>query len=192
LLAILLLVFWPIGRGAAAQGSGLTIRLAHDSEAERRTREQLERVLSRYDVNRWIETREILIDETSTPHSHPVLTVHTRHLDSDGQLLSTFVHEQFHWYAIRERERRDAAMAEFRAHWAEVPVGGTTGARDANSTYLHLVVCDLEYQAMTILVGVDEARRLLERFTHYEWIYDRVLEDPFVRAVLTRNQLLIR
>jgi hypothetical protein len=176
----------------SGQGTPLTIRLAHDSDAERRTRDQLLRLVERFEVNRWIETREILIDETTTPHSHPVLTLHTRHLDNDLQLMSTFVHEQFHWYLIRERERRDAAMAEFREHYPDVPVGGSTGARDTNSTYLHLVVCDLEFQAMTILVGREEAARTLQLYTHYEWIYDRVVEDPFVRSVLTRHKLILR
>jgi hypothetical protein len=181
-----------VAQAVSGQGPDLTIRLAHESEGERKTREQLERLLSRFDVERWIETREVVIDERTTPHSHPVLTLHTRHFDSDLQLMSTFVHEQFHWYVNRERERRDSAMAAFREHYPDVPVGGSAGARDAQSTYLHLVVCDLEFQAMTILVGRDEAKRILERFTHYEWIYERVLEDPFVRSVMTRYQLILR
>lgn len=32
------------------------------------------------------------------PYSHPVLTLHTRHLKDDLALLSTFVHEEYHWY----------------------------------------------------------------------------------------------
>jgi len=189
LLPALLLIVPP---GVSGQGSSLTIRLANDTERERRTRDQLEAVLRRFEVSRWIETREILIDENTTPHSHPVLTLHTRHLDNDLQLLSTFVHEQFHWYVNRERERRDSVIAAFRQHYRDVPVGGSAGARDAASTYLHLVVCDLEFQALTMLVGREEAKRTLERFTHYQWIYERVLEEPFVRSVMTRHALILR
>ncbi|MGD8279147.1 MAG: hypothetical protein PVH00_14010 [Gemmatimonadota bacterium] len=181
-----------VARGATAQQPNLTIRLANDSERERSTRDQLVRLLGRYDVQRWIETRDIAIEQMVTPHSHPVLTLSTLHLDDDLQLLSTFLHEQFHWYAIRNGERRDSAMAAFREHWPEVPVGDSEGARDEESTYLHFVVCDLEFQAMTILVGREEAKRVLDSYTHYEWIYDRVLEDPYIRTVMARNGLIVQ
>lgn len=180
-----------VPRGASAQQPNLTFRLANDSDREQRTRDQLVRLLGEYDVQRWIETREIAIEQMVTPHSHPVLTLSTLHLDSDLHLLSTFLHEQFHWYAIRNGERRDSAMAAFREHWPDVPVGSPDGARDEASTYLHLVVCDLEFQAMTILVGREEAKRVLDTWDHYEWIYDRVIEDPYVRTVMTRNGLIL-
>jgi hypothetical protein len=181
-----------VASGASAQRPNLTIRLAHDSEREQRTRDQLVRLLKQYDVERWIETRDIVIEHMATPHSHPVLTLSTLHLDNDLQLLSTFVHEQFHWYVNRNAARRDSAIAAFREHWPDVPAGGSAGARDEASTYLHLVVCDLEFQAMTILVGRAQAKRVLGSWTHYEWIYDRVLEDPYVRTVMTRNGLILQ
>jgi hypothetical protein len=175
---------------AAAQ-EGLTIRLANGSDGERQTREQLQRLVREYDVDAWIHTREIAIDERTIPHSHPVLTLHTRHLNEDLHLLATFVHEQFHWLAIEREAATDAAIAEFRDHFPDAPAGGPTGARDQHSTWLHLVVCDLEYQAMTKLVGAERARATLAAWTHYTWIYDRVLNDPFIREVTTRHGLLL-
>lgn len=175
---------------AAAQ-TGLQISLANDSEAERLTREQLLRLVREHDVERWLYTREISIDERAIPHSHPVLTVHTRHLREDMHLLATFVHEQFHWLAIERDAATDSAMAEFRAHYPDAPAGGPQGARDQRSTLLHLVVCDLEFQAMTKLVGEERARETLAQWTHYTWIYDRVLNDPHVREVMTKHGLLL-
>jgi len=169
-----------------------TIRLANGSDAERRTKEQLERILRTVDLERWIETREILVDETATPHSHPVLTVHTEYVDIDDGLIATFVHEQFHWRANRLEEQVDSAISEFRRLYPEVPVRNGQGARSEYSTYLHLVVCDLELQAMTILRGRERAVELLSGYDHYRWIYQHVLTDPAVREVTTRTGLTIR
>ncbi|MGD8279218.1 MAG: hypothetical protein PVH00_14365 [Gemmatimonadota bacterium] len=181
-----------VPRSATAQRPNLTVRLANDSERERDTRDQLFRLLGEHDVERWIETRDIVIEQMATPHSHPVLTLSTLHLDSDLHLLSTFLHEQFHWYAIRNAEARDSAIAAFREHWPDVPVGGSAGARDEGSSYLHFVVCDLEFQAMTLLVGREEAARVLDGYTHYEWIHDTIIGDPFVRSVMVRHGLVLQ
>jgi hypothetical protein len=55
------------------------------------------RFLDKYDLTPWLFTRAVVIDDDATPHSHPVLTLHTRHLRDDLLLLSTFIHEQSHW-----------------------------------------------------------------------------------------------
>jgi hypothetical protein len=159
-----------------------SVRLAHDSEAERATREQLLRLVDEHEVGAWLYTTEIRVDETEIPHSHPVLTVDTG--NSDDMLLSTLVHEQFHWLEDGETlSAFRAAMESFEELYPDAPGREGGGARDVESTYRHLVVCDLELQAMTRLLGEDEARALLGRITHYEWIYERVLTDPRVREV---------
>jgi hypothetical protein len=185
----------PAGRDEAVRRPAVdtfTIRLANGSEAERKTEEQLERILRTVDLERWIETREILIDQNATPHSHPVLTVDTDYLDSDDGLIATFLHEQFHWRANRFEEQVDSAVSEFRRLYPEVPVRNGQGARSEYSTYLHLIVCDLEFQAMTLLRGRERAADLLSSYDHYRWIYQHVLTDPAVRQVTTRTGLTIR
>jgi hypothetical protein len=81
--------------------SAVTIRTAHDSAAELATKAQLERLIAAHDLRQWTFTHEIVIDEKSIPHSHPVLTLHTRHLKQDDELLSTYLHEQLHWFLTR-------------------------------------------------------------------------------------------
>lgn len=84
---------------AFGQTSGnLEIRLKNNDAREQQTKLQLERLLATYDVSRWMFTRTILIESGRDviPHSHPVLTLSTRHLKDDELLLSTFVHEQLH------------------------------------------------------------------------------------------------
>ena len=100
--------------GLAYAAEALEISLQHGSTPERRTRDQLLEVLKRYDTQRWTFTRKIIIDEGAIPHSHPVLTLHTRHLGEDLLLLSTYVHEQIHWYEESKPKQRAAALAELK------------------------------------------------------------------------------
>src|SRR5690348_10802294 len=103
--------------------TSISIELKHGSDAERQTKEQLERLLSTYDLQKYTFTRSVVIDERSIPHSHPVLTLHTRHLHSDDQLLSTYVHEQLHWYLENHQQQTDAAENDLRKIYPKVPVG---------------------------------------------------------------------
>lgn len=178
---------------AATHGAGqIEVTLANDTEGERRTRAQLLRLVEEYDVGPWLYTMRVRIDETQIPHSHPVLTLHTRHLGDDLGLLSAFLHEQFHWLEEGETlEAFRAAMADYERIYPEVPDAEDGGARDRESTYRHLLVCDLELQAMTRLVGPDRARDLLASVTHYEWIYERVLTDPRIREVAARHGFVL-
>lgn len=166
------------------------ITLERDSERERATADQLRRTLREYDVGRWVYTRRIHIDERSIPHSHPVLTVHTRHPGDEHGLLATFLHEQFHWLEDGNEHFREA-MSAFAEAYPDAPAGGPEGARDLESTYRHLLVCDLEFQAMTRLVGEQRARGILAASRHYTWIYDRVLHDPRVREIVTAHGFLL-
>jgi len=105
---------------AYAQG-GVDIALKHGSAREAQTKEQLQRLLKTYDVSRWIYTRSIVVDEQATPHSHPVLTLHVRHLKDDELLLSTFVHEQLHWFLVNEGKATDEAISDLQALFPTVP-----------------------------------------------------------------------
>jgi len=169
--------------------SSLEIRTAHETPGELQTVTRLRELVDRYDVSRWIYTRQIVIDETQIPHSHPVLTIRAE--PDDGNLLATFLHEQFHWLEEARPDQRRAAIDEFRRIFPDVPVRGGEGGRDAGSTYLHLIVCDLELQAVSFLLGAEKARQLLGSTRHYRWIYRQVLENPIVREVNARHGFLI-
>lgn len=169
-----------------AQTPALTIELKRETERSQRTRAQLERLIREYDLSPYIQTTRIVIEEGVIPHSHPVLTLHTRHLGDDLMLLSTFLHEQLHWLVAERDSAEAAAIADLRELYPDVPVGRPDGARDEHSTYLHLIVCDLEYQAMIDLVGREKARETLARIDHYKWIYKQVLDAPQVREVNSR------
>jgi hypothetical protein len=78
-------------------------------------------------------------------------------------------------------------MEDFARLYPDAPDRSGGGANDVESTYRHLVVCDLELQGMTRLVGEARARKVLAAMTHYEWIYEKVLSDPRVREVNERH-----
>ncbi len=175
----------------ACASHGVRIRTTHGNAAELAARRQIEDVLARHDaVARWIYTRDVVIEQGAIPHSHPVLTLNARPGADDAKLAS-FVHEQFHWYVDAHRREREAAMAEFERLFPDAPAGGPRGARDRQSTYLHLIVCDLELQAMTELVGEARAREVLAANRHYIWIYEQVLGNPVIRQVNVRHGLLL-
>jgi hypothetical protein len=171
----------------------LEVVLAHPgAEREAATRSQLLRLLARYDASPWIFTHEVRIESRVIPHSHPVLTLSTRHLDDDELLLSTFVHEQLHWFLDQHEAQTTSAEQDLRAAYPKVPAGPPEGARDEESTYLHLLVNALEYQADERLLGPERARKVMERWSgdHYTWIYQTVLADRTrIVAILARHGL---
>ena len=156
----------------------LDISLKSGSQPEIQTKEQLQRLLKTYDLSKWIFTKSILIDEKSVPHSHPVLTLHTRHLKDDDLLLSAFVHEQLHWFLVQKQKETEEAIKELRALFPQVPVGFPAGSEDEESTYLHLLVNYLEYRADRELLGELRAKQVMDFWAsdHYTWVYKTVLE----------------
>lgn len=158
--------------------SDLKITLKNDSQPEQQTKAQLQRLLQTYDVTKWVFTKSILIDEKAIPHSHPVLTLSVRHLRDDELLLSTFVHEQIHWFLTQNDKNTEAAKKELRVMFPNAPVSFPAGADSEDSTYLHLIVIYLEYRADRELLGELKARQVMEFWAtdHYTWIYKTVLE----------------
>jgi len=156
----------------------IDISLKNGSAGEIQTRDQLQRLLKTYDLSKWIFTKSILIDEKAIPHSHPILTLHTRHLKDDDLLLSTFVHEQLHWFLVQNDKETKEAMKDLRALFPKVPVGFPNGAEDEESTYLHLLVNCLEYRADRELLGELRAKQVMEFWAsdHYTWVYRTVLD----------------
>ena len=158
--------------------SNVDIALKQGSKEEEQTKAQLQRLLKTYDLTKWIFTNAILIDEKSIPHSHPVLTLSTRHLRDDELLISTFVHEQGHWFLTQNHKNTEEAKKELRVLFPKVPVSFPEGATDEESTYLHLIVIYLEYRADRELLGELRARQIMDFWAndHYTWIYKTVLE----------------
>jgi hypothetical protein len=183
----------PLLAGSAGP-EPITISLAHDKPAERQTKAQLERLLATYDLEHWTFTRTLMIDEDAIPHSHPVLTLHTRHLKDDDLMVSTYIHEQMHWFLSQHRQKSDAAFADLRAKYPKIPVGFPEGSNDERGNYEHLAVVYLEYRADRQLLGELRAREVMEFWSHdhYTWIYRTVLEQARdIGEILLKQGLLL-
>jgi len=178
LLLILLGLFLSLSIYAQDE---IKISLKNGSKAEQQTKEQLQMLLKTYDLSKWIFTKSIIIDEKEAiPHSHPVLTLSTRHLKDNELLISTFVHEQAHWFVLEDQKRLASAIKDFKEMFPKVPVGFPEGARDEGSTYVHISVIYLEYRAIRELLGELKARQVMDFWAtdHYTWIYKTVRDRP--------------
>jgi len=173
--------------------ASLDITLKHGTPEEARTRDQLQRLLATHDLSPWIYTKAIVIDERAIPFSHPVLTLHTRHAKDDELLLSTFVHEQLHWFLAERRKATDEAIVDLRRLFPNVPAGGAAGARDEYSTYLHLLVCYLEQQADLRVLGELRTKQVMDFWAtdHYTWVYQTVIGRSRDIGQIMREKKLI-
>ena len=148
--------------------------------------------MKRYDLRPWTFTDDVIIDDRAIPHSHPVLTLHTRHLNHEDELLSAYVHEQLHWYFSAHQAETEAAERDLMKLYPEVPVGYPDGGNDRESTYLHLLVCLLEENADQALIGQQRTKQVMDFWAgdHYRWVYRTVLNDaPRIEAVLKAHHL---
>ncbi len=174
----------------------LDVQLQHnDEDREQKTKAQLEKILKEYDLSKWTFTRKIIIAARVIPHSHPVLTLSTRHLDSDDLLLSTYVHEQLHWWLDANPDREKNAEDALRKIYPKVPVGNPDGADSEQSTYMHLVDCYLEMQADRALMGRERTDKVMEFWAgdHYRWIYRTVMSDePKIAEIVRNNHLEVK
>jgi len=116
-LAVVLVMVLVFGSRApvSAQVPEVEISTASGTDADVKTPAQLRRLLGAYDLEPYLLTRRVMIEEGVIPHSHPVLTLNTAYLDRDDHLLATFLHEQFHWL-----EDVDPAFKNAMARFAEV------------------------------------------------------------------------
>jgi hypothetical protein len=186
MLCVLLLLF---GWGWFAQPS-IKIDVAHDTERERETRSLLEQVLASYDLSRYAFTRHVVIEERAVNHAFPVLTLNVRFARSADELLSSYVHEQLHWFLRSRGGDQREAIAELRRMYPGAPVGLPEGADNDVSTYGHLVDCYLEIQADRALLGPERTSAVIADKGHYTWIYKTVLDDEARIAVVVRKHHL--
>ena len=177
----------------AASPETVEIKLKHNSAAEVLVRQQLERLLQSYPLSPWYFTKSIEIDETAIPHSHPVLTLHTRHWKDDDLLLSSFVHEEIHWW-LEGKDEVKAAEDDLRALFPKIPVGFPDGAESEESGYLHLLVNFLEWRSDRQLMGELRARQVMEFWTHdhYRALYGMVLDHAQeIGAIINKHHLAL-
>jgi hypothetical protein len=164
---------------AFAETPKLNVKTKHGTPLEEQRKDQIERLAKQYDLKRYTITRDINVEQGAMNHSSPVLTLNLRFLDNDDLALSAYVHEQGHW-VLMERHRMDMQplFSDLQNTFPNLDVTPPHGDGQLRSSYYHLVVCMLEWQAMEELVGQERARKVIEwkQGDHYIDIYKAIMD----------------
>jgi len=165
---------------ASAQTPKLKIKTKSGLPGEEQRKQQMERLAQQYDLKKYTITRDILIERGAINHSHPTLTLNLRFLDNDDLALSAYVHEQAHW-VMMDRLRLDnpRLLDDLRRAFPTLDFRVPEGDGELRTSYFHIAVCMLEWQAMEELVGPERARKVIEwkQGDHYKSIYSIVLNQ---------------
>lgn len=157
--------------------TGVDVRLSHGSAHESAGAEALRAVIAEHDLRRWMFTDLVMIDETIRGgFSHPLTLNPDPLLQRPERALTTFLHEQLHWLTS-EMPGLDAATTEVSKRWPDPPPL-PAGGHDAQSSWLHLSVCALEYQSLGEVLGIAAAEAELRQHKIYGWMYEQILADP--------------
>jgi hypothetical protein len=178
---------------AFAETPKLNIKTKHGFPAEEQRKQQMERLARQYDLKKYTITRDIMIERGAMNHSSPVLTLNLRFLDNDDLALSAYVHEQGHW-VLMERHRNDnpRLFEDLRSAFPNLEIQAPEGDGELRSSYFHIAVCMLEWQAMEDLVGPERARKVIEwkQGDHYKGIYSLILNQrEKVESVLNQHDV---
>jgi len=174
----------------AFAADAIDIQTSHRSPRELQEKLELEQLLKKYDVSKYTFTRTVVIEERAMNHAFPTLTLNVHFLGSDDELLSSFLHEQLHWYLAQHRQAMEDAVRRLKAMYPRAPVGLPEGADSEYSTYGHLVDCYLEIQADRELIGRERTDRVIKNKPWYTWIYKTILQDEDRIAALVKAERL--
>jgi hypothetical protein len=174
---LLAILFVPVL--AQAQTPKLDITLQHISSGEQQQRALIDRLARQYDLSKYTITQKIVIDEQAINHATPVLTLNLRFVANDDRALSLYIHEQAHWLLIKNyRSRTREMLAELLKLFPNIDTSPPNGDGNVGTSYIHLVVIMLEWQALEDLVGVTRAKEVLEfkRSIRYKALFGTVID----------------
>ena len=180
---------------ASRDGIHIDIDLDFARSEAQRIHALLEALRRRHDLTRYEYTRVIRIVPGGDTFAHPILTLGNRFAGSEDQLLSTYLHEQMHWYLWLLGTPQVDPIAPFYdeivRRYPHAPTSLPDGARNYEATYVHLVVNWLEIATLSEFIGRERAETLARAQTSYRWIYRTVLADwEALEALYARNGLL--
>ena len=174
-------------------GESLTIVAKNDDALEIALRKRVEFSAVKYSLDRWLYTKKILIDKNSPrPHSNPVLTlsVTTKFPRDDMELVEMLLHEEFHWHvALHSRLSETQLIQQLKKVLSPLRSAEPYGSGDEASTYVHVLVCFMEYKVLSNIFGRDSVRSRVSSLGFYTDIYAAVLDqgnNDAIEAILGR------
>jgi hypothetical protein len=159
-----------------------------------RVRAMLLDARARFDLACFEYCKRVRIAPTEIPYSHPSITLNTWVRDDLG-LLSTYLHEQMHWYVtwyshVHAPQWR-SLFEQLRKRYPSVPAAEAGGGNDEFSTYLHLLVNWLEIEAVSQFIDRDRVLNHVRALPFYRWIYQAVTDDWEALGALYRERDLL-
>jgi hypothetical protein len=164
----------------------ISISLKNNNEAEQKTKELLETLLSSYNIGKWILCNDIVIEQGARGKAFPVIRLSAWKPGGEDGLLAQFLHEQIHWIEKGKESEIQKVIEELKILFPNAPIERPEGGGNETSTYKHLIVCRLEYLALKNIFGEDRAKEIVLGNTNYAWIRRTVIEksniiDPVVK-----------
>jgi len=164
-----------------SEGFRIDVDLDHARREAERVRDMLQALRRRHDLSRYEYTRLVRVVPGGDTFSHPMLTLGNRFAENEDLLLSTYLHEQMHWYlwylGSPDHDPVAPFLDELVRRYPEAPTELPDGARSYEATYLHLVINWLEVAATSEFIGRTRACAVAETQRTYRWIYRTVLRD---------------
>jgi hypothetical protein len=172
--------------------SGLEVKEIYPSKSTALTKQNLLQLAQVYDLSPFFYTKEVYIQSRTVSHSHPKLVLNTRNAEHPKKLLSSFLHEELHWWFTQNRPQTLFAIKELKKIYPNAPVTKSNGP---DSTYVHLMVCYLEFRAVSFYLGKTEGRKvisdIMKKDKLYPWIYYQVLNKDFaIKKVVEKYKLV--
>jgi hypothetical protein len=173
----------------------IDIDLEHARREGDRVRDLLGALRRRHDLSRFEYTTVVRIVPGGDTFAQPILTLGNRFTSTEDELLSTYLHEQMHWYlwylGTPERDMVAPFMDELVRRYPDAPTAPPEGALGYDATYLHLVVNWLEIAATAELIGRERAVAVARDQRSYRWIYRTVLRDwDMLGELLERHDIV--
>ena len=148
------------GEFAVARTDGgefrIDLDLDHAQREAERVRSMLAALRRRHDLTRYEYTKIIRIMPGGDTFAHPVLTLGNRFADNEDLLLSTYLHEQMHWYlwylGTPERDMVAPFMDELVRRFPEAPTDLPDGLE---------VITERGRYRTKVLIGADGANSIV-------------------------------
>jgi hypothetical protein len=153
----------------------ITISLKNNKESEQRTKSALEHILIQYPLDKWILCNSIIIEQGANGKAFPIITLSV--WKDDEGLLSQFLHEQIHWIEKGREQNMEDAVEELKEMFPNAPIQRPEGGGSEQSTYIHLIVCRLEFLALQELLGKEKAKSIIIGNKNYTWIRKAILDN---------------
>ncbi len=171
--------------------SGLEIVEIQPNKLTSITKQNLLHLTQVYDLTPFLFTKSVHIQSQIIPFSQPVLTLNTKFAEYPNKILAIFLHEQFHWWIIKNQIKTNLAIVELKALFPKAPVAMSSGK---DSTFTHIIVCYLQYSTLKFLMGDKEARKLIREFVEvdrlYPWIFSTILKNETkIKKIIQRQKL---